>query len=74
MSKQFCTFHVNWRDAQHNAVGLFPDERDFGRAAAAALQERLNALADEGWIIQDIIPAAGVTPKHTAGFTIVAFR
>lgn len=74
MSKQFVTFYVTWRDAKRQKTGLFADERDLGRAAAAALQIRLNELADEGWIIQDIIPAAGLTPKQTAAFTIVAFR
>ena len=74
MSKQFATFHVTWRDAPRRPIGLFADERDYGRAAAAALQERLNALADEGWIIQEIIPAAGLTSKQTAAFTVVAFR
>jgi hypothetical protein len=74
MSKQFASFHVTWRDAKRRPVGLFSDERDFGRAAAAALQDRLNQLADEGWIIQEIIPAFGFTPKQTAAFTIVAFR
>ena len=74
MSKQFAIFHVTWRDAPRRPIGLFANERDYGRAAAAALQERLNALADEGWIIQEIIPANGLTPKQTAGFTIVAFR
>lgn len=74
MSKQFASFHVTWRDAKRRPVGLFADERDFGRAAAAALQDRLNQLADEGWIIQEIIPAHGITPKQTAAFTVVAFR
>ncbi len=74
MSKQFASFHVTWRDAKRSPVGLFADERDYGRAAAAALQERLNQLADEGWIVQDIIPAGGVMPKHTAAFTVIAFR
>jgi len=74
MAKQFASFHVSWRDAKIRPLGLFADERDFGRAAAAALQTRLNQLADEGWIIQDIIPSPGLTPKQTAAFTIVAFR
>lgn len=74
MSKQFAVFHVTWRDAKRPPIGLFADERDYGRAAAAALQERLNQLADEGWIIQEIIPAAGFVPRQTAAFTIVAFR
>jgi len=74
MSKQFASFHVTWRDAKRRPIGLFADERDYGRAAAAALQERLNQLADEGWIIQEIIPSGGITPKQTAAFTIVAFR
>ena len=74
MSKQFAAFHVTWRDAKRPSIGLMSDERDYGRAAAAALQERLNQLADEGWIIQEIIPNQGVTPKQAAAFTVVAFR
>lgn len=74
MSKQFVSIHVSWRDATRKPVGLFADERDYGRAAAAALQERLNGLADEGWIIKDILPVNGITPKLAAAFTIVAFR
>lgn len=74
MSKQFVAFHVTWRDAERRPAGIFADERAYGRAAAAALQERLNQLADEGWIIQEVIPAAGLTPRQTAAFTIVAFR
>lgn len=74
MTKQFAVFHVSWRDAKRRPVGLVANERDYARAAAAAMQERLNALADEGWIVQDIIPATGLTPKQTASFTIVAFR
>ena len=74
MSKQFSAFHVSWRDAKVRPLGLVADERDYGRAAAAALQARLNQLADEGWIIQEIIPATGLTPRQSAGFTIVAFR
>lgn len=74
MSKQFSAFHVTWRDAERRPFGLFANERDYGRAAAAALQERLNQLADEGWIIQDILPAGGLTPQQTAAFTVIAFR
>lgn len=74
MSKQFAAFHVSWKDAKVRPLGLFADERDYGRAAAAALQARLNQLADEGWIVRDVIPAAGLTPRQTAAFTIVAFR
>lgn len=74
MSKQFASFYVSWRDAKVRPIGLFADERDYGRAAAAALQMRLNQLADEGWIIQEILPAPGLAPRQTAAFTIVAFR
>ncbi len=74
MSKQFAAFHVAWRDVKRRPIGLFSNERDYGRAAAEALQERLNQLADEGWIIQEIIPASGLTPQQTAAFTVVAFR
>lgn len=74
MSKQFAAFHVSWRDAKVRPLGLVADERDYGRAAAAALQSRLNQLADEGWIVQDILPASGITPKQSSAFTIIAFR
>ncbi len=74
MSKQFAAFHVSWRDAKVRPLGLVADERDYGRAAAAALQSRLNQLADEGWIIQEVLPMTGLTPKQTAAFTIIAFR
>ena len=74
MSKQFSTFYVTWRDAKNRPIGLFADERAYGRAAAAALQERLNQLADDGWIIHEIIPSNGFTAKQTAAFTVIAFR
>ena len=74
MTKQFASFHVSWRDAENIRIGLFARDHEYGRAAAAALQARLNRLADEGWIIQEILPAAGLTPRQTAAFTIVAFR
>ena len=74
MSKQFASFYVSWRDAEQRPFGLFANEQDFGRAAAAALQARLNQLADEGWIIQEVLPAQGLTPRQTAAFTVVAFR
>lgn len=74
MTKQFAVFHVSWRDAKRRPVGLVANERDYARAAAAAMQDRLNELAEEGWIIQEIIPATGLTPKQTAAFTLVAFR
>ncbi len=74
MSKQFAVFHVSWRDAKRRPVGLVANERDYARAAAAAMQDRLNELAEEGWIIQEIIPATGLTPKQTSAFTVIAFR
>ena len=74
MSKQFAVFHISWRDAPRAPVGLFANERDYGRAAAAALQARLNELADEGWIVQDIIQSPGVTPRLNASYTVIVFR
>lgn len=74
MSKQFASFYVSWRDAESLKIGIFAKEGDYGRAAAVALQDRLNRLADEGWIIQDILPATGLTPQQNAAFTIIAFR
>ena len=74
MSKQFAAFHVSWRDSKLRPLGLVADERDYGRAAAAALQTRLNQLADEGWIVQEILATNGLTPKQCSAFTIIAFR
>ncbi len=75
MSKQFATFYVTWRDAKRTSIGsLFADSDAYGRAAAIALQDKLNELADDGWIIHDIYPAAGLAPKQNAAFTIVAFK
>lgn len=74
MAKQFATFHVSWRDAKRRPIGLFANERDYGRAAAQALQQRLNELADEGWIVHEILPAAGISPAMTSAFTVVVFR
>ncbi len=53
---------------------MFGADEDFGRAAADALETRLNTLAEEGWIVDRIIPANGLTPKQCAAFTIVVFK
>ena len=74
MSKQFAVFHISWRDAKKVPMGLFADSRGYGRAAAAALQDKLNALADEGWIVHEILPVHGFTAKETAAYTLVMFR
>lgn len=74
MSKQFATFYISWRDAKRPPFALFADNEAFSRSAAQALENRLNELADEGWIIQDVFPASGLTLKQSAGFTIVAFK
>lgn len=74
MAKQFASFHVSWRDARRRPFALFADEAAYGRAAAQALEAKLNDLAAEGWILEAIIPAAGLTPRQTAAFTIVVFK
>lgn len=74
MSKQFAAFFVSWRHAKRRPLGLFSDESSYGKAAAQALEAKMNQLAQEGWIIDEIIPASGFTPKVTAGFTIIAFK
>lgn len=74
MTKHFSTFHVSWRDAKPRPLALFADSPAFSRAAAAALEEKLNALAEEGWIIQDVFPAPGDEARKSAAFTIVAFK
>lgn len=74
MSKHFAAFHVSWRDAQQRPLGIVANEAAYGRAAARALEAKLNALAEEGWILDRIIPAAGLTPRQTSAFTIIVFK
>lgn len=74
MSKQFAVFHVSWRDAKNPLLGFFSNEADFGRAAAEALEAKLNELAQNGWITDKIIASAGLTPQQSAAFTVVAFK
>lgn len=74
MAKQFATFFVSWRDSTSAPLGVFSTEASYGKAAAEALETRLNALAEEGWVIDRIIPATGYTSKLSAAFTIVAFK
>ena len=74
MAKQFATFYVSWREAGSAPLGLFSTEASYGRAAAEALEKKLNALAEEGWVVDRIIPAAGYTSKLSAAFTIIAFK
>ncbi|MCB2097745.1 MAG: hypothetical protein AB7F91_03405 [Parvularculaceae bacterium] len=73
MSKQFAAFHVSWRNSRKKPI-LFAGDDDLGRAAADALETKLNELAEEGWIIDRVIPAYGLTPRQSAAFTIVAFK
>ena len=73
MSKQYAAFHVSWRDSKRRPI-LFSGDGSIGRAAADALEAKLNALAEEGWIIDKVIPATGLTAQQSAAFTIIAFR
>ena len=74
MAKQFSTYFVSWRDAKRRPIGLFVNENSYSAAASRALEDKLADLADEGWIIDRIIPASGVSPRQCAAFTIVAFK
>ncbi|MEM1398196.1 MAG: hypothetical protein AAGH38_12210 [Pseudomonadota bacterium] len=74
MSKRFETHFVSWRDAKNAPLGFFVNEHSYAQAAASALEAKLVALAEDGWIVDRIIPATGMTPKQCAGFTIVAFK
>jgi hypothetical protein len=74
MSKQYAAHFVSWRHAKKRQVGFFADEEAYGIAAAEALEQKLEALAAEGWIIDRILPSAGQTPQVAAGFTIVVFK
>lgn len=53
---------------------MFGGEEDFGRAAADALETKLNALAEEGWIVDRIVPSTGITARQCAAFTIIVFK
>lgn len=74
MAKQFATFHVSWRDARRRPFEPFAGDAEYGRAAAQALEAKLNDLAQEGWIVDRIIPATGLTPRQSSAFTIVVFK
>lgn len=75
MAKQFATFYVSWRDSKSAPFGgPFSTEAAYGRAAAEALEAKLNDLAEEGWVIDRIIPAGGYTATLSAAFTIIAFK
>ena len=74
MSKQFAAFHVSWRDASRRPLGIIADETAYGRAAAQALEAKLNELAGEGWILDRIIPASGLTPRQSSAFTVIVFK
>lgn len=74
MSKQFATFYVSWRDSKKRPFLFDGNEAELGRAAADALEIKLNELAEGGWIVDRIVPAAGVMPRHSAAFTIIAFK
>lgn len=73
MSKQYAAFHVSWRDSRKRPI-LFEGDEALGRAAADALEAKLNALAEDGWIIDKVIPASGLTTRQSAAFTIIAFK
>lgn len=74
MSKQFATFFISWRDAPNRPLGIAMDDAAYGRAAAQALEARLNDLAQEGWILDRVVPAFGLTPRQSSAFTIVVFK
>jgi len=74
MSKQFASFYVSWRDAANRPLGLAMDDAAYGRAAAQALEAKLNDLAQEGWILDRVIPASGLTPRQSSAYTVIVFK
>lgn len=74
MSKQFVTFYVSWRHAARKPISWFADEVSYGRAASDALADKLNELAEDGWIVDQIIPANSPNPRIAAAFTVIAFK
>jgi hypothetical protein len=73
MTKQYAAHHVSWRDSRRRP-GPFSHEAAYGRAAASALEEKLNDLAQDGWIVDQIIPARGFTPQQCSAYTVVVFK
>ncbi len=74
MSKQYTSVFVCWRHAKKRPLGVLANESSYGKAAAEALEARLNQLAQEGWIVDAIIPAQGFRPRECAAYTVVAFK
>ena len=74
MAKQYATYFVSWRHARSRPLGWFTNEASYAKAAADALEAKLNELAEDGWIVDRIMPSRGFTPQQSAGFTIVAFK
>lgn len=74
MAKQYAAFFVSWRDAPDPPFALFANEASYGKAAAAALEARLNAIAGDGWIVDRIVSGGGISPANSASFTIIAFK
>jgi hypothetical protein len=74
MAKQFASYHVSWRDARRRPLGLVAGDADYGRAAAQALEAKLNDLAQDGWIVDRILPVYGLTARQSSAFTIIAFK
>jgi hypothetical protein len=74
MTKQFKAVYVSWREARRRPLGLFAEDRDYARAAAQALEAALNDLAEDGWIVEKIFPAQGLTGRQASAFTVVAFK
>ena len=73
MTKQFATVFVSWRDARRRP-GPFAADAGYAQAAAQALELKLNDLALEGWIVERIIQAPGLTARQFSAFTIVVFK
>lgn len=74
MSKQFASFHVSWREAKKRPIGIFADDAAYARAAAQALEAKLNELAQDGWILDRVIAGSGLTARQSAAFTIIVFK
>lgn len=74
MAKQFATVFVSWRDAKRGRPNMFSADADYHQAAAQALETKLNELALEGWIVEEIIQTPGLTARQASAYTIVVFK
>lgn len=74
MAKQYAVYSVSWRDAVNRPAWFTANPAEYQKSAAEALEAKLNHLAQEGWIIEKIIPCRSIHSNEATAFTIVSFK